>query len=76
MQKDALRSRQTYATPVGKVGLTMIDGRDVAEIAALELLRREQSGNPLPAETIELVGPEAFTEKASSACGRMSSASP
>ncbi len=61
MQKDALTSRQTYATPVGKVGLTMIDGRDVAEVAALELLRRERSGDPLPTETIELVGPEAFT---------------
>ena len=61
MQKDALTSHQTYATPVGKVGLTMIDGRDVAEVAALELLRRERSGDPLPADTIELVGPEAFT---------------
>jgi len=61
IQKDALTSRQTYATPVGKVGLTMIDCRDVAEVAALELLRRERSGDPLPTETIELVGPEAFT---------------
>lgn len=61
MQKDALKSHQTYATPVGKVGLSLIDGRDVAEVAALELLRRERSGDPLPRETIELVGPEAFT---------------
>ncbi len=61
MQMDALTSHQTYATPVGEVGLTMIDGRDVAEVAALELLRRERSGEPLPMDTIELVGPEAFT---------------
>lgn len=61
MQKDALMFHQTYATPVGKVGLTLIDGRDVAEVAAIELLRRERAGDPLPAETIELVGPEAFT---------------
>jgi uncharacterized protein YbjT (DUF2867 family) len=61
MQKDSLTSHQTYATPVGKVGLTLIDGRDVAEVVALELLRRERSGDPLPTETIELVGPEAFT---------------
>ena len=61
MQKDALMSRETYATPVGSVGLTLIDGRDVAEVAALELLRREHSAEPLPTETIELVGPEAFT---------------
>ena len=59
--KDAITSRHTYASPVGKVGLTMIDGRDVAEIAAIELLRREQSHDKLPTETIELVGPEAFT---------------
>ena len=61
MQKEGLKSRQIYATPVGSVGLTMIDGRDVAEIAALELLRRERSGDPLPTETIELVGPEVLT---------------
>ncbi|WP_428396213.1 SDR family oxidoreductase [Lichenicoccus sp.] len=61
MQKDALMSRQTYATPVGSIGLTMIDGRDVAEVAARELLRRERSCDPLPTETIELVGPESFT---------------
>jgi uncharacterized protein YbjT (DUF2867 family) len=61
MQKDELVSRQTYATPVGKAGVTMIDGRDLAEVAALALLRRERSECPLPTETIELAGPEAFT---------------
>ncbi len=59
--RDAITSRHTYATPVGGIGITMIDGRDVAEVAALELLRREQSRDPLPTETIDLVGPEAFT---------------
>ena len=61
MLKDSITFRQAYATPVGKVGLTLIDGRDVAEAAANELLRREQFHGPLPTETIELVGPEAFT---------------
>ena len=61
MLKDAITSQGVYATPVGSAGLTMIDGRDVAEAAALELLRRERSGTPLPTETMELVGPEALT---------------
>lgn len=59
--RDTIMTRHSYATPVGPVGLAMVDGRDVAEAAAIELLRREQSRDPLPTETIELVGPEAFT---------------
>lgn len=61
MLKDAITSNHVYPTPVGRFGLTMIDGRDVAEVAAIELMRRDESAGPLPAETIELVGPEALT---------------
>ncbi len=32
-----------------------------AEIAALELIRREQASGPLPLERIDLVGPETLT---------------
>jgi uncharacterized protein YbjT (DUF2867 family) len=31
-----------YPMPIGAKGLAMIDARDIAEIAAIELLRREQ----------------------------------
>jgi uncharacterized protein YbjT (DUF2867 family) len=61
MLKEALADERTYGTPIGSVGVTMVDVRDVAEVAALELLRREQSPDPLPTETIDVVGPEAFT---------------
>ena len=64
MLRETLASDHSYATPIGAVGVTMVDIRDVAEVAALELLRRERSPDPLPTETIEIVGPEAFTGQA------------
>jgi uncharacterized protein YbjT (DUF2867 family) len=39
----------------------MVDTRDIAEIAARELLRREQSEVRLPREVIDLVGPDSLT---------------
>ena len=43
--------------PIGGKGLAMIDTRDIAEIAAIELMRREASA-PLALERINLVGPD------------------
>lgn len=51
----------TYPMPIGAKGLAMIDARDIAEIAALELLRREQSAEPLALDRINLVGPQTLT---------------
>ena len=42
----------------------MVDARDIAEIAASCLLKRENAAAPLPRETIELVGPDALTGEA------------
>lgn len=39
----------------------MIETRDIGEIAAIELLRRERAGTPLPLDRINLVGPETLT---------------
>jgi uncharacterized protein YbjT (DUF2867 family) len=61
MVKDAITSYGIYPMPVGDKGLAMIDVRDIAEIAALELLRREESAQPLPLDRINLVGPETLT---------------
>jgi len=47
-----------YPMPIGDKGLAMVDARDVGEIAAIELIRREQSATPLPLNRINLVGPE------------------
>ena len=47
--------------PIGSKGLAMIDVRDVGEIAAIELIRREKSATPLPLNRINLVGPDTLT---------------
>ncbi|MBY5441380.1 SDR family oxidoreductase [Rhizobium leguminosarum] len=56
--KDVITGYGAYPMPIGAKGLAMIDVRDIAEIAALELLRREQSAEPLALNRINLVGPE------------------
>ncbi len=59
--KDVITRHGVYPMPVGDKGLAMIDARDIAEIAALELLRREQAAQPLPFTRLNLVGPAALT---------------
>jgi uncharacterized protein YbjT (DUF2867 family) len=59
--EDIITGYGTYPMPIGAKGLAMIDARDIAEIAALELLRREQSEEPLALDRINLVGPQTLT---------------
>ena len=59
--RNAITGYGLYPMPVGDKGLAMIDVRDIAEIAALELLRREHAADPLPLHRINLVGPETLT---------------
>ena len=59
--KDAVTGYGVYPMPIGSKGLAMIDARDIGEIAAIELLRRERAAEPLPLETINLVGPDTLT---------------
>jgi uncharacterized protein YbjT (DUF2867 family) len=59
--KDVVTSYGIYPMPIGSKGLAMIDTRDVGEIAAIELLRREKSAVPLPLDRINLVGPDTLT---------------
>jgi uncharacterized protein YbjT (DUF2867 family) len=59
--KDALLEHGVYPMPVGSKGVSMVDTRDIADLAVSSLLKRENSSMPLPRETIELVGPEALT---------------
>ncbi len=61
MVEDIITGYGTYPMPIGAKGLAMIDARDIAEIAALELLRREQSAEPLALDRINLVGPQTLT---------------
>jgi uncharacterized protein YbjT (DUF2867 family) len=59
--KDAVTGYGVYPMPIGGKGLAMIDPRDIGEIAAIELMRRERSATPLPLERINLVGPDTLT---------------
>ncbi|WP_304308413.1 SDR family oxidoreductase [Pseudacidovorax intermedius] len=59
--KDVITGYGVYPMPIGSKGLSMVDTRDIAEVAALELVRREQAPAPLPLTRINLVGPDALT---------------
>lgn len=61
MFRDAIVDHGIYPMPIGNVGLAMVDARDIAEVAAIELIRREQAAGKLPLETINLVGPDTLT---------------
>ena len=60
MIKDVILNHGVYPMPIGSKGVAMVDGRDIAEVAAIELIRRDASER-LPVETINLVGPDTLT---------------
>ncbi len=59
--KDVVTGYGIYPMPIGSKGLAMIDARDIGEIAAIELVRRENSATSLPLDRINLVGPDTLT---------------
>lgn len=59
--KDVITGYGVYPMPIGAKGLAMIDAGDIGEIAAIELIRREQSPQPLPTAVLNLVGPDTLT---------------
>lgn len=59
--KDVVLGHGVYPMPIGSKGLAMVDARDIGEVAAIELLRREQSATLLPLNRINLVGPDTLT---------------
>ncbi len=59
--KDVVLGYGVYPMPIGGKGLAMIDARDIGEIAAIELIRRERATGPLPLSRINLVGPDTLT---------------
>jgi uncharacterized protein YbjT (DUF2867 family) len=59
--KDALLGPGLYPFPIGEKGVSMVDVRDIAEVAAATVLQREQAPQALPNEVIHLVGPDALT---------------
>ena len=61
MIKDVVINHGVYPMPIGSKGVAMVDVRDIAEVAAIELIRRDQAPATLPIETINLVGPDTLT---------------
>ncbi|MBB5696502.1 SDR family oxidoreductase [Muricoccus pecuniae] len=59
--KDVITGHGIYPMPIGSKGLAMVDVRDIGEVAALEVIRREQAAEPLPLDRIDLVGPDTLT---------------
>ncbi|MBB6366253.1 uncharacterized protein YbjT (DUF2867 family) [Xanthomonas sacchari] len=61
MIKDVVKNYNVYPMPIGSKGVAMVDARDIAEVAAIELIRRDQAPGKLPIETINIVGPDTLT---------------
>ncbi|TWA92549.1 SDR family oxidoreductase [Bradyrhizobium stylosanthis] len=61
MIKDVILDHGVYPMPIGSKGVAMVDARDIAEVAAIELIRRDRAPGKLPVETINLVGPDTLT---------------
>lgn len=60
--RDAMLGHGVYPQPFGDVGLSRVDVRDIAEIAALALTTNAAAG-----ETINVVGPDVLTATATAA---------
>jgi len=61
MIKDVVLNHGVYPMPIGGKGIAMVDARDIAEVAAIELIRRARAPGKLPVETLNLVGPDTLT---------------
>ncbi len=59
--KNALVGGGVYPTPLGHVGVSIVDVSDVADAAVIELLRREREETVLPRVVYDLVGPDVWT---------------
>ncbi|MBD9434793.1 NmrA/HSCARG family protein [Pseudoxanthomonas sp. PXM03] len=59
--KDVVLGHGVYPMPIGSKGLAMIDARDIGEIAAIELLSRNQAPDGSALTRINLVGPDTLT---------------
>lgn len=58
---DVVKNHNVYPMPIGSKGVAMVDARDIAEVAAIELIRRDQAPGKLPIKTINIVGPDTLT---------------
>ncbi|WP_431262266.1 SDR family oxidoreductase [Roseateles chitinivorans] len=59
--KAVIEGYGVYPMPIGDAGVSMIDTRDLADVAVVELLRRDAAPGPLPREVLDVVGPDALS---------------
>lgn len=59
--QQVIANHGVYPMPIGSAGVSMVDARDIADIAAAELLRRDRAPAPLARTVLDLVGPDALT---------------
>lgn len=59
--KAVIEGYGVYPMPIGAAGVSMVDTRDIADLAVVELLRRDAAPAPLPRVTLDVIGPEAMT---------------
>ncbi|KQQ75683.1 NmrA family transcriptional regulator [Xanthomonas sp. Leaf131] len=61
MIQQTIQDYGVYPMPIGSAGVAMIDARDIADIAVVELLRRDRAPAALARVTLELVGSHTVT---------------
>ncbi|QXI51246.1 NmrA/HSCARG family protein [Pseudomonas alvandae] len=61
MVQQTIQDYGVYPMPIGSAGVSMVDVRDIADVAVAELLRRDRAPAALERVTLELVGPRALT---------------
>lgn len=59
--QQTIQNYAVYPMPIGSAGVSMIDVRDIAEVAVAELLRRDKSSTALERITLDLIGPQVLT---------------
>lgn len=59
--QQVIQDYGVYPMPIGSAGVSMIDTRDIADIAVVELLRRDKAPGALEPVTLDLVGPDVLT---------------
>jgi uncharacterized protein YbjT (DUF2867 family) len=61
MVQQVIQGYGVYPMPIGSAGVSMVDTRDIADIAVAELLRRDRAPAALPRLTLDVVGPDVLT---------------
>lgn len=61
MVQQTIQDYSVYPMPIGSACVSMVDARDIADVAVAELLRRDKSASALDRVTLELIGPQPLT---------------